>query len=188
MAVAFSSDFHFFHDNIIKYSNRPFANVDEMNRTIAKNINKVLPNGGTLYFLGDWSMGPLENSWKAKELINPNIDIILLIGNHDKHKLKDQRFRNIFKEIHYVLDAVKISGQTITLCHYAMRTFDKMHYGAWQIYGHSHSTLPDDPNVLSMDVGIDSAYKIVGEFRPFTFDEIALFMSKKTFKALDHHL
>ena len=37
--VYFTSDFHFYHTNIIRFDNRPFRNVDEMNETIVGNWN-----------------------------------------------------------------------------------------------------------------------------------------------------
>lgn len=187
MNVVFTSDTHAFHKNIIKYCNRPFADEYEMTSVLARNINKSLPNGGLIYHLGDWSMGGPESPYKFRELINKNIEFILIEGNHDESNLRKREFRALFKEIHPLVE-VKISGQRMTLCHYAMRVWNKSHHGAWHLYGHSHNSLPDDPNALSIDVGVDSAYARFGEFRPFTFSEIAAIMeTQKTFKAVDHH-
>ena len=32
--------------------------------------------------------------------------------------------------------------QLVVLCHYAMRVWDRSHYGSWHLYGHSHGNLP----------------------------------------------
>lgn len=184
--IVFSSDSHYQHENIIKYSNRPFANVDEMNTALVNGINKMLPSGGLLYHLGDWSMSSINFAFEFKDRLNKDIEIILLEGNHDENKLKDSRFRSMFKEIHKLLE-VKVNGQRMTLCHYALRVWNKSHHKAWCLFGHSHGSLPDDANALSYDIGVDVAYKHFGEFRPFTFQEIADIMSKKTFKSVDHH-
>ena len=43
--------------------------------------------------------------------------------------------------------------QVIVLCHYALRVWDRAHYGSWHLYGHSHGQLPSLG--LSLDVGVD---------------------------------
>jgi calcineurin-like phosphoesterase family protein len=44
------SDLHLDHKSIITYYNRPFSSVEEMNRTIIDNWNKVV-NGGDFVYL-----------------------------------------------------------------------------------------------------------------------------------------
>ena len=56
------------------------------------------------------------------------------------------------------------------------------HVGAWHLYGHSHGLLPDDPNALSLDVGVDC-----WGFRPVSFAQIQACMATKTWKPVDGH-
>jgi calcineurin-like phosphoesterase family protein len=77
---------------------------------------------------------------------------------------------------------IAVEGQDITLCHYALRVFNKSHHGSWHLYGHSHGTLPDDPNSLSFDVGVDCH-----NYFPISLDQVKKIMSKKTWKPIDHH-
>ena len=45
------SDPHFWHQNIIKYENRPFDNTEQMNKTIIKNWNKVVERDDEVFFV-----------------------------------------------------------------------------------------------------------------------------------------
>jgi calcineurin-like phosphoesterase family protein len=65
-----------------------------------------------------------------------------------------------------------VGKQGIVLCHYAMKVWPHHSRGTWQLYGHSHGNLPDDPLSLSMDVGVDSH-----DFKPWHFDEIQTIMT-----------
>ena len=63
-----------------------------------------------------------------------------------------------------------------------MKVWDHSHYGAWQLYGHSHGTLLDDSDSLSMDCGADC-----NNYYPFSYEDVKAHMAKKTFKPVDHH-
>ena len=71
----------------------------------------------------------------------------------------------------------KVEGQDITVCHYAMRVWNKSHFGAWQIYAHSHGELP--PIGLQYDCGVDC-----NDFCPVSFEELKIIMSNKK----QHHI
>jgi calcineurin-like phosphoesterase family protein len=53
----FTADFHFGHNNIIRYCNRPFRNGEEMDQTILEPLNASVKPNDTLYFLGDFCIG-----------------------------------------------------------------------------------------------------------------------------------
>ena len=50
----FTSDTHFGHFNIIKYTNRPFKSLEDMNNEIIKRWNEKVKPEDTIYFLGDF--------------------------------------------------------------------------------------------------------------------------------------
>ena len=55
--IWFTSDTHFRHANIIKFSGRPFANVEEMNEELIRRWNEAVPDNGIVFHLGDFCCG-----------------------------------------------------------------------------------------------------------------------------------
>lgn len=176
----FTSDTHMGHANIIKYCNRPFANVDEMNETLIKNINEKVKENDTLYHLGDFAMGGKNNAKKFREQINCK-NIILIFGNHDHPKDKD--FCSLFSRT-YDMYTYKGYGNHIVLCHYSLKTWNNAHHGWYSLYGHSHNTLPDDPHSLSFDIGVDCH-----NYKPLSIKDVEEVMrnTKTYYKPVDHH-
>lgn len=173
MSTLFIADTHFSHANIIKYCNRPFSHVGEMNAAMIENWNSVVKHGDTVYHLGDFSLG----QGAAEPLFDRlNGDIHLVLGNHDEKALALQGRRDGGKRFASVSDLkeIVVEGQKIVLCHYAFRVWNNHLHGSWSLYGHTHGTLPDDPTLLSLDVGVDC-----WNFFPVTMDQLRKRMSKK---------
>ena len=83
MNIYFTSDQHFNHANIIRYCNRPFDSVEEMNEHIIKQYNSVVRDEDVVYFLGDIGMGNITQIIKRLKGVK-----ILVQGNHDKRGRK----------------------------------------------------------------------------------------------------
>ena len=80
------SDTHFNHSNIIKYCNRPFKSVDEMNDVIINNWNKVVGKDDIVFHLGDFFLG---SKYDLKDIVSRlNGKIYLVRGNHDRLSIK----------------------------------------------------------------------------------------------------
>jgi calcineurin-like phosphoesterase family protein len=193
MADYFISDTHFGHANIIKYCSRPFlseeearqvqeaggdrervrkvsvsqASVEHMDATMIDNLNAVVGPDDVLWHLGDFAFGDYEVAERYRRRIGCKT-INLIWGNHDKRRIAGL-FNRTFDQV-----LIHVEGQGIFLNHYAMRVWDKSHHGTWHLYGHSHGRLPDDPESLSVDIGVDCH-----DFRPWSFAEIRAVMSRK---------
>ncbi len=181
----FTSDYHLDHLNIIKYSNRPFSSVEEMNEAILDRVNQKVKFDDELYFLGDFvfGQGKLEKVPKFRKRINCD-NIYYIRGNHDEwsHKhyddiLHDGIFRWI-KDVFYL----KTVKPNVFLSHYCHKVWEASHKGVYHLWGHSHGTLPDDPNSLSMDVGVDC-----NNFYPYSYEDVKKLMANKTWTQVDHH-
>jgi len=208
MTVWFTSDTHFYHGNIIKFCDRPFRYADEMTEQLVANWNAVVKPNDDIYHLGDFAFA---SKGRVVELLSRlNGTKRFIAGNHDRSLIKRDGDRNIvirpevvphviwikdFHELTIQDKNVKHGKMMIALMHYAMRVWNKSHWGAWHLYGHSHDSLPEEPMALSIDVGVDSVarrYATDGkvnpeDYRPICYDEIKVIMENKQFTPIDHH-
>lgn len=180
----FTSDTHFSHAKVIEYSKRPFDSVEAMNEALIKNWNDRISKNDTVYHLGDFSFDSAGQTGKIFDRLNGHKHLVR--GNHDKNKvLKNCNWASVeyYKEIK-VDDKDALDGrvQRIVMLHYKMEVWNKSHFGAFHLFGHSHGSMPDDPFSLSTDVGVDTH-----SYKPWSYAEIKAVMKTKTFKPVDRH-
>ena len=212
--IWFTSDTHYMHRNIAgpkvsKWESgyRDFKDEKEMSKCIVDNINKYVKEDDILYHLGDWSFGGIDNIWAFRKQVDCK-NIHLVLGNHDTHIYNNRTLPNstikqwdgygyvntrcyakeIFSSVSEVLD-VQHGKSDFFLSHYSHRVWHGSHKGVIHLYGHSHDSLDKDGNYWgkSMDVGIDSAKRILGEYRPFKLEEVVDIMNKRDVYLPDHH-
>ena len=145
--IWFTADHHFGHENIIRFCNRPFSDVNEMDNELIRRWNEVVKSNDNVYHLGDFAFGgPKRFDYYFNQL---NGKILFVPGGHDKRWMRGRGFSNCTMP----LVTINIDKTIIVLCHYPLRTWDKSHYGSLHLHGHSHCNLDPLPN--SMDVGVD---------------------------------
>ena len=54
MTILMASDLHLNHWNIVKYCNRPFFHVEEMNQALIDNWNSVVTDKDVVWVIGDF--------------------------------------------------------------------------------------------------------------------------------------
>jgi calcineurin-like phosphoesterase family protein len=173
--IWFTSDSHFSHTNIIRYCNRPFADVEQMNEMMISNWNAKVKHTDTVYHLGD-----LIFSHKKDVTVNLlrrlNGTKFIIWGNHDKHK--DLIINAGFIDcgsLHEV--TVPLGGnnlvQKVVLCHYPLASWNGAHHGILHLHGHCHGTLPFDKTLNRMDVGVDNF-----NYSPVNIEEIRVKLSQ----------
>jgi len=174
MTVYLTSDSHFGHTNIIKYCNRPFKSVTEMDEKMIANWNEKVSPDDDIYHLGDFSMGK-ESSSKYLERLNGRKHLIW--GNHDS---KQTRELPQWASSQPYLE-INIDKTFIVLCHYAMKVWNRSHKGALMFYGHSHNSLSG--NSQSCDVGVDAF-----NYKPVALEEIKRHLrTLPPYRSADYH-
>lgn len=170
----FFSDPHFDHANVIKYANRPFADVAEMNQALIDNYNAHVKPDETVLWCGDCSY---KLNRFAEILKGLNGHKILILGNHDESAGKMARLG-----FDLVLDRATffIGGRTCIICHYPYagspgrgQAVDTRYLelrpprvkGEVLIHGHTHSRLRRMDNMVH--VGVDA-----WDYRPASFAEV----------------
>lgn len=170
----FTSDTHFGHTNIIKYSHRPYSSVEEMDEALIRNWNDIVEEGDIIYHLGDFSFHKPDTTRMILGRLKG--EKYLLLGNHDYKRAKGLDMFQWVGEYKYL----KHQGQRITLMHYPLGTWYGAHKGAWNLHGHSHGNYKARGKQL--DVGVDPQ-----GYKPIHYDEVQEYMNKREFLQVDHH-
>jgi calcineurin-like phosphoesterase family protein len=165
-----TADEHYGHQNIIKYCNRPFNSVEEMDNALIENHNRLVGKNDTVIHIGDFTLKKtFDGVFKYINRLNGNHEFIR--GSHDYWLSGINGHKEIF-EMEYGKDY-------IVACHYAMKVWPRSHYGSYMFFGHSHGNLAVDGR--SCDVGVDC-----NDFKPVLLDDlIDRLKSKRNFNQLN---
>lgn len=186
--IFFSSDHHFFHNNVIRYCDRPYDSVEEMNEDLVKRWNSVVKPEDEVYYLGDFSL-----AFRAVEIFTHRLNGVkyLIPGNHDFchtfHKKSrkpigyanwSQKYRDNGWTVLPERDMrLKINEINFQLCHlpYAPKWEEKDKYARWRpipayddeilLCGHVHEKWKTLDNMIN--VGCD-----VWDYTPVSINQI----------------
>lgn len=78
----FIADTHFGDNSILKYENRPFNNIQDMDNAIISNWNNTVSDNDTVFLLGDFSSYKNEKT-NAQICHMLKGNKFLVMGNHD---------------------------------------------------------------------------------------------------------
>ena len=131
------ADLHLGHANVIRFDQRPFADVDEMNETLIRNWNETVTQRDTVYMLGDliWDKEARWPGWLDKLKGQK----VLIRGNHDPKEFSAAT-KKYFQDITNLKEIVD-SGRHVILCHYPI-PFHRSDFNEKfvMLYGHVHNT------------------------------------------------
>jgi len=166
--IYFTADLHFGHTNIIKYCNRPFNSIEDMDKALIRNWNATVQPEDEIYILGDFTM---RSPGHAKAYLSAlNGKKYLIVGNHD---LFLEKFGDTDGWFEWVKDYAVISfdGSSFVLFHYPIVEWYRFGKGSIHVHGHLHNSLPAatqiPPTVRAFNVGVD-----VCDYRPISYKEI----------------
>jgi len=168
----FTADEHYDHFNSIEHNNRPFETKEEMNEAIIKRHNEVVGPDDTTVHVGDFSL--VKNRGRVEAFIHQlNGNHVFIKGSHDYWLTKDPIAIEVpIVEIWEKEIKTDLGRFYIVACHYAMRTWPRAFHGAWQLYGHSHGSMP--PIGPQMDVGVDT-----NNFYPYALEDVVKILRKQ---------
>ncbi len=170
----YTADLHFGHENIIKYSFRPFKSSDDMEKKIIKNFNDRINPRHHLFIIGDFSFYNTSDRgegkkrkwfWYSDQLFGNKI---FLQGNHDsRNHLKTGIINMVIKE----------AGMRIFLTH---RPQDIIFDYDLYLVGHVHEKWKHriyndgQRNHVIVNVGVD-----MWNFKPVSINEILKYLRKE---------
>lgn len=166
--IWFTSDLHFGHENVLRHQERPWGDIEAMNRGLIANINATVGMNDTLYVLGDFSFKIKQaEAWELrKQIICRNVHLIR--GNHDC----GWNGTNAFKSVSDYLE-LKEEGYRIVLSHYPFLEWNGSRR-SWSVHLHGHQHNDADYNIKSIedgtlrfDVGVDA-----NDFKPVSLDDV----------------
>lgn len=171
MTTWFTADLHLGHANIIRYCNRPFADVEAMNKGLVRRWNDAVGADDTVWVLGDVALGRMaETLLLVGRLAGRKV---LLAGNHDRcwsgrgRRAGEwaDRYRDAgFDEIHQGAVTLQIGTRDVLACHFPYRgdSQDEDRYleyrpadaGQWLVHGHVHDRWRQSDRMIN--VGVDA--------------------------------
>lgn len=129
----FISDTHFSHANVIRYTGRPFATVEEMDRCLIRNWNECVEAEDQVFFLGDFGLGDVDHLHSIYAQLNGNK--VAIRGNHDRNA-------NWMMRVGFpvVLESafIKMGEHLVELVHIPSYPAP----GHFQLHGHVHEKRP----------------------------------------------
>lgn len=115
VGIYFTSDLHFGHKNIIRFCNRPWETIEEMDEGLIKNWNSVVGENDLVFDLGDFAFAS-NGRWK-EILSRLNGRHYLILGNHDCQRYPGDKIMELFEDVQPQM-LLQIDDRYVYLNHY----------------------------------------------------------------------
>ena len=183
-SIFFTADTHFYHENIIKYCNRQFDSLDDMNGELIKRWNRKIGRNETVYIIGDfmlpWMFKSEEKAfyrlvWLCGTL---NGRKVLILGNHDYYKPREYLeagIESVHTSLELNLDGL---GRTV-LVHDPCVATCELFKATWLV-GHVHTVFKYIPERRVFNVGVDQH-----DYAPVSLPDIVAEIGKRGDKSME---
>lgn len=186
MTTYFTSDLHFHHKNVCKYTRRQEVVQQEHHEEWLIDIwNNNCTKADKVWHLGDFTFLTKYEEIAALVKKLPGQKFFIK-GNHDRTKVLDALKKDGLIQNWYHYEEIKIGETPTVLFHFPIASWHKQNYGSIMLHGHSHGAFTEGKGKI-LDVGLDSSFNLYGNHKFFTEDNIIEYMKLREKKVVDHH-
>lgn len=185
MAIHFTADTHFGHENVIAMDGRPFGSAEEMDEELVRRWNETVRKGDIVYHLGDFAMsGKPEYLSSIAERLNGKIRLVF--GNHDSGLRRAMRNGRLTAKAAVKFEdardyrEVRHDHMKFLMSHYPMPCYNGRHHTKnrenetiFMLHGHVHAT-PEHDMIRNFAIFQKPAMQIVNvgcmlwDYRPIS--------------------
>ena len=169
MKTWFTADLHLGHQNIIRYCDRPYRTVAEMNEDLVARWNERVAPEDTVWVLGDVAMGQIATNLPLARRLRGTKHLVA--GNHDrcwagygkKAAQATAMYRNAGFETIRTTHELELAGRRVLLNHFPYEgdshaedrfiPWRPVDEGQWLLHGHVHTTWRHNKRMIN--VGVD---------------------------------
>ena len=135
------SDCHFGHSAVLRFDQRPFGSIEEMEEIMVIYWNATVKPSDTVYILGDFCWG-LKDEW-LRILRKLKGQKVLIQGNHDMKQYPPE-LRKEFVGI-YDYKEIDDNGRKVIMSHYPIMFYKHSNNPKYfMLCGHVHATAEND--------------------------------------------
>lgn len=151
--------------------------ISRMDEDLIANHNSIVGPTDTVWYLGDMGFyKTVEEFDNVFGRFNGKVKN-LIVGNHDDKSVLKSKHWNRIEQLYTLKD----NNRNFILCHYPLATWNKAHYGSFQIHGHCHGSYR--LTTQQADAGVDS-----NNLFPNILEELVEKMNKaEKFMIPDYH-
>ena len=167
--IYYISDLHIGHKNAIRFDERPFADIDDMEREIVRRWNEKVGTDDDVYILGD--VFYRYKGSRADFLKRLGGRLHLIVGNHDFEILKNEAALGCFESVDKLRQIVD-DGRRAVMCHYPIISWNMKHFGAYHVYGHVHANINEGTIFMMKQERAFNAGCMINNYDPCTLLEL----------------